>query len=145
MDLKKLLPILAMIAVSGVFLMGMSAVSAAHTMDVKAYSYDPYDPPGPEIVNQINITKGEYLDFAATLHVDGGNPLWFRYLNFEVYNSQGDQILNQERNTGFGGIARCWIDSKNWKAGNYTLVISYDGNEKEDYPIAFKKFEVNIL
>lgn len=145
MDLKKIGPILALIAVSGMFLMGMQTVSAAHTMDIKAYSYDPYDPPGKEIGSDINISKGEYVDIAATLHVDGSNPQWFRYLNFRVYNSKGDQLVNEERNTGFGGTSRCWINSKKWDKGEYMIEVYYEGNKKDDYPSASKKFTLSIV
>ena len=104
MELKKIVPVLAIMAMMGVFVVSMQPASAAHQTVVKAYNYDPYDPPGDEIGTNLNISKGEYLDLAATLHVDGGNPQWFRYIHFYVYNSKGDQIANEERNSGFGGV-----------------------------------------
>lgn len=55
-----------------------------------------------------------------------------------MLNFHGDEIFNEDRNTGFGGISRCWINTKKWEAGNYSVVVSYGGNEKDDYPSASK-------
>jgi hypothetical protein len=143
--MKKIVPILALIAISGVFLMGMQAVSAAHTTEIKTYNYDPYDPPGQEIGKETSLIISEAFDISASLHIDGGNPQWFRWVNYKVFNSHGDQIVNEDRNTGFGGIARCWVNTKNWKAGNYTVEVSYGGNEEDEYSPATKKFALKVL
>jgi len=145
MSMKKIVPILVMIAISGVFLMGLQAVSAVHTTEIKTYNYDPYDPPGQEIGKETSLRIPEAFDISASLHVDGGNPQWFRWVNYKVFTPHGDQIFNEDRNTGLGGIARCWISTKNWKAGNYTVVVSYGGNEKDDYPSASKKFALKVI
>lgn len=144
MEWKRIIPILAIVAIMGVFMGAMHPASAASTTEVKAYTYDPYDPPGTELGKELTIKKGEYLDIAATLHVDGGNPQWFRYIHYYVYNSNGDQIVNEERNSGFGGVARCWINSKNWDAGTYKLCITYWGSDDGDYPRADKNVIVHI-
>jgi hypothetical protein len=145
MYLKKIVPILALIALSGVFLMGLQAVSATHTTEIKTYTCDINDPPGIEIVKEKSLIKDEPFDITSSLHVDGGNPQWFRWVNYKVFNSHGDQIVNEDRNTGFGGIARCWIDTRHWNAGNYTVEVSYGGNEKDDYPPASNKFVLHVL
>ena len=140
----KTLPLVALITI-GVLLVGAQAVSAAHTTEVKVYNYNPYDLPGPEISGtDLYIKKGEYVDFTATLHVDGGNPQWFRWINFYVYNANGNQILNKEFNSGFGGLAHCWINSRKWEAGNYKIYISYPGNEDDGYPPANKEIMLHI-
>ncbi len=145
MYMKKIVPILALIAISGVFLMGVQAVSAAHTTEVKAYTYDAIYSPEGEIGSSMDLTKGYTFDIAATLHVDGGNQQWFRSITYNVYNSNGDQIVNEERSTGFGGIARCRINTKEWDYGNYLVKVSYLGNDKDEYPGAEKKFTLHIV
>lgn len=145
MYLKKIVPILAIMAMMGVFVVAMQPASAAHQTIVKAYTYDPYDPPGIEIRNVLQIKKGNPLDIASTLHVDGGNPQWFRYIHFYVYNSKGEQIVNEKRNSGFGGTARCWINSKNWDTGTYKLCLTYLGNDGDGYPRADKEITVHIV
>jgi hypothetical protein len=144
MDLKKIVPILAIMAMMCISLVAMQSASAASTTEVKAYTYDPYDPPGTEIGKEMTIKKGEYLDIAATLHVDGGNPQWFRYIHYYVYNSKGDQIVNEERNSGFGGVARCWINSKTWDKGTYKICVIYWGSDDGDYPRADKEIKLHI-
>jgi hypothetical protein len=144
MDLKKIIPLVVIIAMMGVFLGAIHPASAASTTEVKAYNYDPYDPPGIELNRDITIKNGESLDISATLHVNGGNPQWFRWLNFYIYNSKGEQIVNEERNTGFGGVARCYIKTKDWNPGTYKLSIVYPGNEKDGYPRAEKNITVHI-
>ena len=37
-----------------------------------------HDPPGTELGTDITINKGEVLDIAATVHIDGGNPQWYQ-------------------------------------------------------------------
>ena len=93
----------------------------------------------------MTIKKGDFLDIAATLHVDGGNPQWFRYMNFYVYNSKGDQIVNEERNTGFGGVSRCGINSKKWDIGTYKICVTYLGSDDGDYPRADKEVTLHII
>jgi hypothetical protein len=145
MYMKKIVPILVLMAISGVILMGMQAVSATHTTEIKTYNYDLYDPPGQEIDKETSLSLPDSFDISVTLHVDDGAPKWFRWVNYKVFNSQGDQIVNEDRNTGFGGIARCWINTEYWNAGNYTVEVSYGGNEKDDYPSASKKFALIVL
>ena len=145
MDLKKKIPIMALIAMMSIFMVGMPAVSAAHTTKVKGYTYNPNNPPGDELGADLFIKKGDATDLAATLHVDGGNPQWFRYIHFYVYNSNGDQIVNEERNSGFGGVARCWINSKGWEPGNYKISIIYWGNDDDGYPRADKEVILHIV
>lgn len=144
MDLKKLVPILAVMAMMGVFLVAMQPASAASKSEIKVYQYDQYDPPGAQIDKEIYIGKGEYLDLAASLHIDDGHPQWFRWVTFKVYDSNGKEIVNEERNSGFGGIARCWINSKDWNKGTYNVCVVYAGNEEDGYPKAEKKFVVHI-
>ncbi|ADZ09736.1 hypothetical protein Metbo_1504 [Methanobacterium lacus] len=142
MELKRIVPILAIMAMMGVFLVAMQPASAASKSEIKVYQYDP---PGAEVVGkEISIYKGEYLDLAATLHIDDGNPQWFRWVNFYVYNSKGDQIVNEERNSGFGGIARCWINSKDWSKGTYNVSVVYQGNEDDGYSKAEKKVVLHV-
>jgi len=145
MELKKIVTILAIMAMMGVFVVSMQPASAAHQTVLKAYNYDLNDLPGYELSNDWSISKGDVMDISATLHVDGGNPQWFRYIHFSVYNSKGDQIINEERSSGFGGVARCWIDSKDWEPGTYKISMIYWGNDKDGYPRADKEIMVHII
>ena len=145
MEIKKIVPILAIMAMMGVFVVSMQPASAAHQTVLKAYNYDSYNPPGMEIGDDWIIKKGESLDISATLHVDDGNPQWFRYIHFYVYNSKGDKIVNEKRTSGFGGVARCGINSKNWEPGTYRMSIIYYGNDRDGYPRADKEFIVHIV
>lgn len=124
MELQKIVPVLAIMAMMGVFVVSMQPACAAHQTVLKGYQYDPNDPPGTELGTDLYIKKGNYLDVAATLHVDGGNPQWFRWVHFYVYDPNGNQIVDEQRTTGFG-VARCWINSKDWKSGNYTISMIF--------------------
>jgi hypothetical protein len=145
MNLKKIVPVLAMMVMVGVFVVSMQPASAAHQTALKVYKHDPNFPPGEELGSDLVINKGDALDISATLHVDGGNPQWFRYIHFYVHNSTGDQIVNEERNSGFGGVTRCWINSKKWEAGKYKISIIYWGNDEDGYPKAVKIVNLCIV
>jgi len=145
MDLKRIMPILAIMAMMGVFLVAMQPASAASKTEIKVYTYDPNDTPGMEIGKNLTITRGGDIDLTATLHVDNGSPQWFRYVNFYVYNPDGDQIVNEERNTAFGGVSRCIINSKTWARGKYKVCVTYLGNEHDGYPRADKEFTLTII
>jgi hypothetical protein len=145
MDLKKIVPVLAIMAMMCVCVVSMQPASAAHQTAVKAYTFDPNNPPGDELETNLNIQQGDATDLAATLHVDGGGQQWFRYIHFYVYNSNGDQIANEERNSGFGGVARCWINSRSWEPGTYKISIIYWGNDDDGYPRADKDLTLHIV
>jgi hypothetical protein len=78
MDWKKIVPIAVMAMM--VFAFTTHTVSAASTTGIKAYAYNPYDPPGNELGKDMYLKTGESLDIAVTPHLDGGNPQWFRCL-----------------------------------------------------------------
>ena len=125
-------------------MVAMQPANASSTTEIKIYTYNPYDPPGTELGKDMTIKKGNALDIAATLHVDSGNPQWFRFIHFYVYNSKVDQIIKEERNSGFGGVARCLIDSKNWDNGTYKVCVTYWGSDDGDYPRADKEITLHI-
>ncbi|UTB32361.1 MAG: hypothetical protein NKF70_12860 [Methanobacterium sp. ERen5] len=141
----KIVPMLAVMAMMAVFVVSMQPASAAHQTVLKAYNYDPYDPPGNELGKEMTIKKGDVLDISATLHVDGANPQWFRWIHYYVYDPKGNQIVNEERNSGFGGIARCWINSRDWETGTYKISLIYWGNEEDGYPSADKEVNLRIV
>lgn len=145
MDLKRIMPILAIMAMMGVFLVAMQPASAASKTEIKIYTYDQIDPPGMEIEKNLTMVRGGDMDISATLHVNNGNPQWFRWVNFNVYNDHGDQIVSEERNTAFGGISRCLINSKTWERGKYKVCVTYFGNEHDGYPRADKEFTLTII
>jgi hypothetical protein len=145
MDLKRIMPILAIMAMMGVFLVAMQPASAASKTEIKVYAYDPVDPPGKEIGKNLTMVMGGIMDISATLHVNNGSPQWFRWVNFNVYNDHGDQIVREERNTAFGGVSRCWIDTKTWGRGKYKVCVTYLGNEDDGYPRADKEFTLTII
>ena len=146
MYIKKIIPILALIAIMGVFMGAMHPISAVSTTEVKAYTFDAYDPPGTELGAVKNIKKGEDVSLAATLHVDGGNPKWFRWLHLYIYNSNGEQIYNEERNSGsgFSGAAIFFVDSRKWDVGDYKMCFTYQGNKNDGYPRADKEVKLQI-
>jgi len=144
MDLKKIVPILAIMAMMGVFMGAVQPANATSTTEVKVYTYDPYDPPGTELGTVKTIKKDEDVSLAATLHVDSGNPQWFRWMHLYIYNSKGEQIYNEERNTGFGGVSMFWVDSKNWDSGDYKMCFTYWGSDDGDYPRVDKEVKLHI-
>jgi hypothetical protein len=145
MESKRIMPILAIMALMGVFLVAMQPASAASKTEIKVYTYDPMDRPGMEIGKNLTMVRGGDLDISATLHVNDGSPQWFRWVNFYVYNEQGDQIVSEERNTAFGGVSRCMINSKTWGRGKYKVGVTYLGNEHDGYPRADKEFTLTII
>jgi hypothetical protein len=62
----------------------------------------------------------------------------------KVYNLNGDKIVNEERNSGFGGVARCYVNSKNLNTGTYKISLVYDGNVGDEYPRAKKNMMLHI-
>lgn len=127
MNLKKM-SILTLMVMLGLFVCGMDTVAASHTTQIKVYQ----DYVG--IVNgNIYIGKEQELTLQAGLHVDGSTwQEWFRILNFKVYDNDRKQIFETNVNTGLGS-ARLEIPTHRWGPGFYQLVVTYEGNTRDDY------------
>ncbi len=145
MDLKKIISILAVMSVIGVFLVAVQPATAAKTTEIKAYYYNAFLPPGAEINTDMYVNKSADIDISATLHVNGGKPQWFRYMHCYIYNSKGELIVHEERNSGFGGIARFWVDKRKWNTGTYKISIIYWGNSRYGYPRADKNITLHLV
>ena len=145
MDWKKIIPIVAVMAMMGVFAFAIQPATATKTTDIKVYQYDPKDPPGIDLGTDMYINKGGITDLAATLHVNGGKPQWFRNLIFYFYNSKGKLILVQEVNSGFGGLAHCKVYTKMWKTGTYKISIVNWGNRLLGYPKTVRNITLHIV
>lgn len=131
-------------AMMGVFLVAMQPASATSKTEIKVYKYDIYAPPGTELDKDFYIKKGDPLDLAATLHVNGGNPQWFRNIHLKVYNSKGEQLVNQKQTSSFGGEALFYVKTKNWDSGTYKICMIYEGNKRDGYPRAEKEIILHI-
>jgi len=77
----------------------------------------------------------------AGLYVDGEWKAW-RDLDFDVYDPQGNKIIHCERLTsmisGYTGIGIWSNELPTWKPGDYTVKVSYVGNEEKGWPAAPK-------
>jgi len=144
MNLNKIVPIFFLIIISGMLLVGIQSASAAHTTEIKAYTFDPMNLPGNKIDSYLNIKKGEPLNVLASLHVDGGKPVWFRNIHFIVANSRGELIVDTTSNTISGGYARFFTNTEKWNSGNYIAILTYLGSTSEEYPLAYKIFILYI-
>ncbi|MDD3984994.1 MAG: hypothetical protein PHY59_03685 [Methanobacterium sp.] len=144
MGLNKIISIMAIIIISGVFLTGIQAVSAAHTTEIKAYTIDPLHFPGKLINSVVNIKEGKPFNVVTSLHVDGGKPLWFRSIGFTVIDFQGKVMFNTVSNTIAGGYAYFFTNSEKWDSGKYIVMVYYLGSETEDYPMAYNVFMLCI-
>jgi hypothetical protein len=145
MYLKKTIPILAIIAMMSVFMGAMHPASASSTTEVKAYIYNPHHPPGTELGKEITIKRGQALDIAGTVHINGGKPKWYRYIHFNVYNPKGNQIVDEERIAGYSGVVHYKINTKKWNTGTYKLCVIYWGSDNGDYPRADKEITLHII
>jgi hypothetical protein len=108
-------------------------VSAA-TSEVKIF-----DKHADEASSFSSTSNDEVLEIYAALHVDGE---WraLRNLRFEVYDPEGKQLFNVKHLTsfitGYTGIVIWNCDLLEWKSGDYTVKVSYGGNEGKGWPAA---------
>lgn len=127
MNLKKI-HILTLMVILSVLVCGMGTVAASHTTQIKVYQ----DYVG-RVSSLVLVEKGHDLVLQASLHVDGNDwNEWFRYLHFKVYDSNDNLIFDREYNTELG-MARVEVPVDRWGRGFYKLIVSYDGNTRDDY------------
>jgi hypothetical protein len=55
------------------------------------------------------------------------------------------QMVNEECNTGLGGVAHCLINSKSWYRNDYTLIVKYEGNTGDKLPETSRKITVHVI
>jgi hypothetical protein len=142
MSLKNIIPTLGILLMLGMFLVAVQPASAVSKTEIEVYKFDLYDP--VEVFQELWIEKGKNLVLQASLHIDGGNPEWMKMLRLYVFNST-DQLVNEERSTGLGGIATFNLNTKNWDAGTYTIGIVYLDNDSFGYPRAGHDIELHIV
>jgi hypothetical protein len=129
---KRITPILLAVIIIGTFVL-VQPVSAA-TSEVKIYDYA-----GNEVSSFSSTSNDEELEINAALYVDGE---WraLRNLRFEVYDPEGKQLFDVTRLTNlFTGYAVIRIRENylsEWKTGDYTVKVSYEGNEGKGWPAA---------
>lgn len=132
MDFKKIMPIF-IVLIMVLALVGVQSVSAA-TSQVVIYDGDRH-----EASSFISTTKEECLEIYARLYVDSQWRVW-RNLEFDVYDPNGEQLFHVKRLTspitGYTGIGVWNNDLLKMKTGDYTVKVSYGGNEKEGWPPA---------
>lgn len=73
------------------------------------------------------------------VYVDGEWRAW-RDLDFDVYDPNGRQLFHVERLTsfitGWNGIGIWNNHLSEWETGDYTVKVSYSGNEDKGWPAA---------
>lgn len=140
MKSKKIISIMVVILFLGVFTANIHPVSAT-TTEIKASIFA-----GDELRSDWYIQKDRRLDVKATLHVDGGDPQWFRYIHFYLYKvnpdgTRGEQIESIELSTE-GGNAH--YRSASALDGEYLLCIIYWGSDDGEWPRADKEIRVHV-
>jgi hypothetical protein len=94
-----------------------------------------------EVTSFHSTQSDEVLEIYARLYIDGEWKAW-RDLDFDVYDPQGKKIIHCERLTsmisGYTGIGIWSNDLHTWKPGDYTIKVSYEGNEANGWPAASK-------
>jgi hypothetical protein len=121
--MKKIVPIILVLGLV-ISLITIPAVSAGNR-----WMYIDVSPQGPIHTTQ-NTTE---LNIRASLVVGGWNSLCWRYLNFDLYNSEGKLILHKRQRTGF---FLEWTEFKiggetlsELPPGDYRAKISYGGSK----------------
>jgi len=132
MEFKKIMSILIVLVMVGA-LVGLQSASAA-TSRVAIYNERL-----SEVYSFSSVTNDEYLQMVARLYVDGE---WksMRNLDFEVYDPRGASLFSVKRQTsfitGYASIAIWNRDLVEMESGDYTLKVSYSGNEGKGWPAA---------
>jgi hypothetical protein len=137
MDLKKIIPILAIMAMIGIFLVAMQPANAA-TTGLIVYHH------GTFLGTEMSIKKGEKLDLIATLSVDGRALQPLRYINLYIRNSKDILTHKDESFTGIGGYSYFNVDTSKWACGNYKMLFIYWGSHDGEWPIAKKIVKLQI-
>jgi hypothetical protein len=131
---EKIASILLVVIIIGTFVL-VQPVSAA-TSEVKIY-----DRAGNEVSSFSSTSNDEELEINAALYVDGDWRI-YRYLQFEAYDPEGKQLFDVKRITrlltGYAVIRIRNNYLSEWKTGDYTVKVSYEGNEGKGWPAASK-------
>lgn len=90
-----------------------------------------------EVISFNSNQRDELLGIYARLYVDSEWKAW-RYLNFDVWDPQGNKIIHKRALTsfldGYVGIGISHDVLSKWEPGKYILKVTYDGND--DWPAA---------
>jgi len=95
--------------------------------------------------DSVDLYKRQNKFFHVTLHVDGGNPQWYRYINLSIYNSAGEELHKSRENTYLFGAAIFDPYYKTWPNGYYKMVFSYDGNSKSEYSPTKREIKLHLM
>jgi hypothetical protein len=134
MELKKYMPMMFVIIILA--FMALQPVSAATTRIAIC------DANSNEVTNLHSTQDDEVLEIYARLYVDGE---WkaLRDLDFDVYDPKGNKIIHCERMTsmfnGYTGIGIWNMHLSRWEPGDYTVKVSYAGNEENGWPATSTK------
>ena len=129
MELKKYMPMMFVIIILA--FMVVQPVSAATTRIAI------YDANSNDVTSFHSTQDDEVLEIYARLYVDGEWKAW-RDLSFDIFDPKGNKIIHCDRITsminGYAGIGIWNMDLTGWKPGNYTVKVSYAGNEENGWP-----------
>jgi hypothetical protein len=129
MELKKYMPMMFVIIILA--FMVVQPVSAAAPRIVL------FDTNSNQVTSFHSNQHDEVLEIYAVLYVDGEWKAW-RDLSFDIFDPKGNKIIHCDSVTsvfsGYAGIGIWNMDLKGWKPGNYTVKVSYAGNEENGWP-----------
>jgi len=135
MDFKKIMHILLVLVMIGALIGVQTAYAATSRVALcRDFGGEKYE------VDEFFANNNDYcLEIYARLYVDGEWRAW-RELDFDIYDPQGNPIKHCIRLTGlFNGYTGIGIfneDLSKWKTGEYTVKVSYSGNEGKEWPAA---------
>ena len=105
------------------------------------------EPIAPVIIKNDTATihKRTNKFFHVTMHINGGNPEWFRYINLNIYNSYGVKVHESRENTYIFGAAIFDPYYKTWPNGYYKMVFSYDDNNKDGHSPTKREITLHLM
>jgi len=139
LDLKKIVSILLVMAIVGVFMGSMQPASAV-TTEIKVNS--------DNTTTEISIPKGKTHmtnELHASLHVDGGNAQWYRYITLIIRNSEGKLVYRDDQCTWAFGQAVFGGYAAKLDVGDYTMKFIYWGSDDGEWPKAKKIVKLHII
>jgi len=139
--MKNIIPVLAIIAVIGLFL-GVIQPASAVTSEIDLIDADVNPLP-----SEINVYNGQFVHLGAYLKVDGDIKHW-RWIHLYVYDPWGRQIVNVKSLTGLGwggdiDYAVFEFNTRGSPGEDYRMHFIYWGSD--DWPRADKEVIVHIV
>lgn len=132
MDFKRIMPLIILLIMVGA-LVGVQTASAADTRVAIS------DSNAQEVTSFSSTSNDDCLEIYARLYVDGEWKAW-RNLEFDVYDPNGKKLFHVKRLTsfitGYTAIGIWNKDLSSWETGDYTVKVSYAGNDDKEWPPA---------